>query len=519
MKPEIHFIKIAFKILILSLLSISCEPVPDKTEAYTISESALMDKIKGGWAGQVIGVTYGGPTEFRYNGTLMQDYIPIAWNEDQCEWWYENIPGLYDDVYMDLTFVEIIEKEGIHASAELHAKAFAYADYPLWHANQAARNNIINNILPPQSGHWKYNPHADDIDFQIEADFAGLMSPGMVNAAAQICDTVGHIMNYGDGWYGGVYVAALYANAFVSNDIEEIVSQSLKAIPKESKFFQCISDVINWWKAYPDDWKQTWFEVQKKWSEDVGCPDGVFSAFNIDAKINAAYAVIGLLYGQGDYGKTLEISTRCGLDSDCNPATAGGVLGTILGYDNIPEYWKKPLYRVEDKKFKFTNWSLNDVYQVGFKHAKNHLELYGATTENGIITIPRSEVIPVRLEEGWKDLIPVSNENQQTKITATNPVDSFTFEGVGFLLKGFANNLDRANLPDHIFEIQVTVDGEVQDTIFMTTEVIKRRLDIAWKYDLDSGTHQVIVEILNPKENYELLIGELFVYRRKSSKE
>lgn len=89
------------------LLISLCNCQPDEKESVTahleLSEQDLKDKIKGGWAGQVIGVTYGGPTEFRYNGTLMQDYHPIVWNDSVCEWWFDNTPGLYDDVYMDLT--------------------------------------------------------------------------------------------------------------------------------------------------------------------------------------------------------------------------------------------------------------------------------------------------------------------------------------------------------------------------------------------------------------------------------
>jgi len=75
------------------------------------------------------------------------------------------------------------QKEGINAPAESFAKAFANADYKLWHANQAARYNILHGIMPPASGHWKNNPHADDIDFQIEADFIGMICPGVVNRA------------------------------------------------------------------------------------------------------------------------------------------------------------------------------------------------------------------------------------------------------------------------------------------------------------------------------------------------
>jgi len=179
--------------LLLIFLFLACDqqntsesvPTSEQTEfdyskEVKLTKDALKDKIKGGWAGQVIGCTFGGPTEFQYCGTMIQDYIPIEWDETRMKWYYENAPGLYDDVYMDLTFVEVFEKEGLDAPATAHANAFANAEYKLWHANQAARYNILNGIDPPASGHWENNPHADDIDFQIEADFAGLMSPGMV---------------------------------------------------------------------------------------------------------------------------------------------------------------------------------------------------------------------------------------------------------------------------------------------------------------------------------------------------
>lgn len=81
--------------------------------------------------------------------------------------------------------------------------------------------------------------------------------------------------------------------------------------------------------------KRTWFEIQKHHAEEIGCPDGVFHPLDIDAKINAAYIVLGLLYGNGDFTKTMEISTRAGQDSDCNPSSAGGILGTMIGYDAI----------------------------------------------------------------------------------------------------------------------------------------------------------------------------------------
>ena len=148
-----------------------------------------------------------------------------------------------------------------------------------------ARYNILRGMTPPASGDWRNNPDADDIDFQIESDFIGLMSPGMPAAAADMADRVGHIMNSGDGWYGGVYIATMYSLAFTSTDVNYVVTEGLKAIPVGTRFYQTISGVIDLHKQYPDDWKRAWFEIQKKWAEDVGCADGVFAAFDIDARL------------------------------------------------------------------------------------------------------------------------------------------------------------------------------------------------------------------------------------------
>jgi ADP-ribosylglycohydrolase len=515
-----HFI---FSMTILLMVACTSKPAGEQVDVTkpvlktTLTKTELQDKIKGGWAGQVIGCTFGGPTEFRYKGSMINDYQPIPWDENRCLWYFENSPGLYDDVYMDLTFVDVFEKEGLDAPAKSHALAFANADYMLWHANQAARYNILSGIMPPQSGHWLYNPHADDIDFQIEADFAGLMAPGMVNTASEICDKVGHIMNYGDGWYGGVYVAAMYSLAFVSDDVEYVVEEALKAIPAESQFYQCISDVIDWHKKFPEDWKQTWFETERKWSADIGCPDGVFRDFNIDAKINAAYIVIGLLYGEGDYSKTLEISTRCGQDSDCNPASAGGILGTMLGYSNIPEFWKKAVYPVEELDFRYTTVSLNDVYKMGTKHALQVLAKNGADTGGDTIKIPVQEIKPVALEVGFEGHFPVERNGIGKNLSFENPSVEVEFTGNGFVVTGSAQKTN-AETPDTEMQLEMAVDGGEAETFVMPTAFAKRRHEVAWKYQLSEGKHVVKVMLKNPAPGYRVNVNDMLVYSSQKVK-
>ena len=310
---ELRIFGICICVLLGTVMGNAASKLPS---SVTMSKVQLENKIKGGWAGQTIGVSFGSYTEFRYQGTFIQDYQTIPWGEGYVQRLMDSWPDLYDDIYMDLTFVDVLEKKGLDASVKDFAVAFATADYNLWHANQAARYNIAHGVDNP--GHWLNNPHADDIDYQIEADFAGLMNPGMPNSASQISDKVGHLMCYGDGWYGGVYVAAMYSLAYVSDDVEYVVTEALKSIPQETTFYECMTDVINWYKQYPKDWKKCWEEIEKKWgSSDIDCPSCVEVPANIGTCVNGAYIILGLLYGQGDFEKTIDISTRAGQDSDC----------------------------------------------------------------------------------------------------------------------------------------------------------------------------------------------------------
>lgn len=478
----------------------------------TMTKAQLLDKIKGGWAGQTIGCTYGGPTEFRYSGTMIQDYIPINWPDGYIKWYYENSPGLYDDVYMDLTFVEVFDRLGLDAPVDSFAIAFANAGYTLWHANQAARYNILNGIMSPESGHWRNNPHADDLDYQIEADYAGLMSPGMPNTASEISDKIGHIMNYGDGWYGGVYVGAMYSLAFLSDDIEYIVTEALKTIPEKSLYHQCIRDVIQWHKQYPDDWKQTWAEVEKKYSEDKGCPEGIFVPFNIDATLNSAYIVIGLLYGQGDFYKTIDISTRCGADSDCNPASAGGILGTMLGYSNIPAYWMKNLKEVEDMDFAYTTISLNKAYQMSFDQALQVIERNGGKIEGEKVIIKTQQPAPVRYEKSFDGVYPVEivslggGYGQEGK--AINEIGDFTFEGTGVIFSGSVKAKDE----NYVALVEAYIDGQLIETAKLPASYRARRHELFWKYELPKGKHTVTFKWLNPKDGASIICNKVNIF-------
>ncbi|MBR5946720.1 ADP-ribosylglycohydrolase family protein [bacterium] len=487
-------------------------PVVPVAQTETITKADLMDKIKGGWAGQVIGCAYGGPTEFCYRGVMIPDERELEYPAGHLKFFYDKNPTLFDDIYMDLTFVEVLREKGLKATPEDFGVAFANRDYGLWHANQAARYNVLHGVMPPESGHWLNNPHADCIDYQIESDFAGLMSPGMPNVASELSDRVGHVMNYGDGWYGGVFTGAMYTEAFFETNVLKVVETALKTIPPESDFYKRISQVIAWYKEDPSDWKRCWTLYNENYSEDVGCPELILAPGNIDATMNSAYVVMGLLYGNKDFKATMEIATRCGQDSDCNPSTAAGILATITGYSNIPEFWMPNVKEVEDIDFIYTKLSLNTTYQAVYDLAIQNVLANGGATNATEVTIVREEPKAVRFEKSFPNMRPVELAKDLEFLgTPECKQNTFTFTGKGFAIHGYLS------CPDTQYEsqLEVSVDGKPVKT-FLNSSDYRRKIDtLCWKYDLPYAPHTVTLKLLNPKEGANLKASRVFYYEPK----
>lgn len=496
------------------LLVVQSQQLRSQVRQATISKERLLDKIKGGWVAKTIGCTYGGPVEFHYNGTMIQDYTPIVWSKDRVKYYFDTFPGLYDDLYVDIVFVNVIDKLGLGASADSFATSFANMKFPLWHGNQAARYNITQGIKP--SGYWLNNPHADDIDYQIEADFAGLMSPGMPNSASSISDKVGHLFVYGDGWYGGIYVGALYAEAFFSDNVQEIIDKALTTVPKQSDFYACISDIIRWHKMYPNDWKQTWFECQKKWSSEVGCPDGVFEPFDIDAKINSAYVTMGLLYGGKDFYHTIDIAARCGQDADCNAATSVGILGTILGYSNIPESFRSSVYAVMDRPFIYTDVSLSKLCSLSYNHALRLIEKNGGDVKSNNIIVPVETPTPVRYEKSFEGHFPIDRQPVNQMLVSDKSVD---FTGIGFVQRGYVKCSSQA---DYVAKVELYIDDKLVETAHLPAasdnSIDNRRVDLFYHYQLPSKNHQIKYKWLNPKDGAQIYLGDMIVYSNKPNR-
>ncbi|HOD52291.1 MAG TPA: ADP-ribosylglycohydrolase family protein [Candidatus Hydrogenedentes bacterium] len=360
------------------------------------------DKMAGGWIGQMVGVGWGGPTEFKW----MSEIIP----EDKVPVWKPELVNQFeqDDLYVEMTFLRTLEIYGLDVSSRQAGIDFANSEYKLWHANGQGRKNLRAGIAPPDSGHPQFNKHADCIDYQIEADYAGLIAPGMPNLAIELGEKFGRLMNYGDGLYGGQFMSGMYAEAFFESDPLKLIQAGLQCIPEGSQYAECIRDVVAWHEQNPDDWQATWHLLQAKYHDDpMGrrfvC--GKSEKGNIDAKMNGAYVVIGLLYGKGDMDKTITISTRCGQDSDCNPSSAAGILAAALGRKRLPDKFTSAIN--PDGVFSHTAYTFPSLVAVCEKVAREAVIREGGFIEKDgdgkeTLVIPVRPPRPGALMQSWE---------------------------------------------------------------------------------------------------------------------
>jgi ADP-ribosylglycohydrolase len=511
-------VKSLFRILILTIIlpSISCRGKVESAESdsHTIKMEQLRDKIAGGWAGKMLGVTYGAPVEFK---ALCKTFeAPITWVPKDVigsKW--------QDDLYVQLTFLMTMDQYGIDAPAKKFQEQFAKAGYELWHANVQARKNYFDSIFPPQSGHPDYSIHADDIDFQIEADYIGFMCPGMPQAAKKLADKVGHIMNYGDGVYGGIFIGALYSQAYFETSIPKVIEKALLSIPAQSDYAKIINDVILLHDHYPKDWRASWKELETKWGNTHICEAG--AAFNIDAKLNGAYITMGLLYGEGDPLKTMEVTTRCGQDADCNPSNALAVLGVMKGLSGLPKIYRDAVENIGDTLFIHTNYSFNKAVAQTFKYAKQLAIQNGgkATDDKLTIKVQPYQNYPLEIafpklvfdhkvsvfdKNGWRfkgawGTFNANNEDannvlyQEAKFSSKQGDEAILdFEGTGISICG--------NWHKECGKADIYIDGELKRTIdeyFWFANQVQNDMDLYHITNLKKGKHTVKVVVRGEK--------------------
>ena len=392
--------------------------------AATLSDREVRDSVRGAWAGGVAGAAWGFPVEFDFNGrTVPRERVPRFSMAYTNRYTFSHPYGP-DETYVEIPFLDALRRNVLAGWPEWGA-SFAATRFRLFSANLRGRQNLKAGIGAPASGDPDNNPFASNIDFQIESDFAGLVAPAQPGAAIDIAWRAGHVMNYGDGVYGGVMVAAMTAEAFRARSLGQIVEVGRRAVPEGSSYREMIEDVIRWHRANPRSWRKTWRLLERKWNaHDPAVKRDhrhVDHEFNIDARLNGAYILLGLLYGRGDFARSVGISLRAGQDTDCNPANVGSIIGAWRGFDRLPARFTRGL-RYRDKLPR-TSYTLRRAIRATLSVARTVTETGGGTTGKRW-AIPDSPVAAPLVEQ-WP-LTPDAPPQLQASASATDRTVSFT---------------------------------------------------------------------------------------------
>lgn len=286
-----------------------------------LNKKQYYDKVQGCWIGKNIGGTIGAPFEGTKDMPEIEGYTTPKG---------EPLPN--DDLDLQLVWLNALRDIG-----PLGVDANVLADYwmthvtPHWGEYGICKGNLQAGLLPPLSGEFE-NDWKNSNGAWIRSEIWSCLCPGIPNLAVKyaIMDaSVDH--GYSEGTYAEIFTAALESKAFFESDLRKLIDSALDYLPNDCRVARSINIVIDCYDNGVD-----WKEARQRVVEDNVHDLGWFMA-----PANVAFVVLGLLYGEGDFKKSMIITVGCGDDTDCTAATCGAVLGIINGASGIPEDWKE----------------------------------------------------------------------------------------------------------------------------------------------------------------------------------
>jgi len=305
-----------------------------------ISLKDYKNKVKGCWLGKNIGGTLGMPFE-GFRGCLDLDW----YTQDMSKGAAAN-----DDLDLQLVWLVAAEKYGKNLDAKILAEYWTSYIFPSWSEYGMAKANLTKGILPPLSG-WYNNFHKDSCGAFIRSEIWACLAPGHPEIAIKYAYEDAIVDHVDEGVYAEIFCAAVQSAAFVESDAETLINIGLSYIPADSGVAKSVKLAIECYKNGLD-WKAARKKVLQTFPGTFvfhGAIGGVFEEDipmgepGYDAPGNIGIIIIGWLYGEGDFGKSICIATGCGEDADCTAATLGAILGIVLGADKIPEKWIEPI--------------------------------------------------------------------------------------------------------------------------------------------------------------------------------
>lgn len=329
----------------------------------------LLDKAHGAWTGRCAGCLLGKCVESRRQWQIAEylksqgrwpltSWFSGAADEavrEKCSFpaadapcYGENITCMVEDDDTNYTTAALAIAKNRGASfTPLDVAEFWLRHIPFYHtytAERVAYRNLLRYLpVPDNTGEFEgefstatfRNPYREWIGAQIRGDFYGYCCPGDPQRAAELAWRDAAISHVKNGIYGAMWVAAMLAAAYVCDDIHTVIGAGLGEVPASSRFRKDIEEVLAW-RAEQRSYEEAVDAIGGRWDED-------FRHHWCHTNSNAQIVAVALLWGEMDLGRTICGAVMPGFDTDCNAATAGSVLGLMLGRKALPSEWAKPI--------------------------------------------------------------------------------------------------------------------------------------------------------------------------------
>lgn len=331
--------------------------------AQKISKAELKDKIAGAWIGQMIGNIYGLPFETKFiEQPASESRFPFGYTKNLEK--LKKYDGAFsdDDTDVEYLYLLLMEKCGVEPTyADMKASWMYHIRDRVWLANRGALGLMHYGFTPPFTGDKNLNPHWFQIDPQLINEIWGYTAPGMVHYAAQKSDWAARVTS--DSWAVSptVLYGAMFSKAFFCNDVRTLIKEGLKELPVNDRFGIAVRQMIALHDKYPHDWTKVRQMMAKEYYDD----ENPMTKTVWNANLNGLCGVLALLYGDGDFQRTLDLSCAIGFDCDNQAATMSGLLAVMHGAHSLPasltmpiQGWTKPF---NDRYINITRYDMPDA--------------------------------------------------------------------------------------------------------------------------------------------------------------
>ncbi|MCK5801659.1 MAG: ADP-ribosylglycohydrolase family protein [Lentisphaeria bacterium] len=328
-----------------------------------MSSDILFDRIRGAWLGRAAGCVLGIPCEgmsrdqiatactvsgqkYPLTGYWLSDPKPgqanglhygVTPRKRFLQPWMRDV-GADDDLAYTQLGLLILQEHGLDFTSANVGEAWLRYLPTACTAEKVALQNLKDGMVPPETARTDDNPFAEWIGADIRSDPWGYAAPGCPERAAEFAWRDARVSHVRNGIYGEMYFSAVIATALVEDSgtpaasVERSLEAGLAEIPKHCRMAETVRETMEWCRE-ESAWKETVGRILVRYR-------GMSPVHTLN---NAALTIAGLMYGRGRFGPTIGLTVSAGLDTDCTAATAGSILGAILGAKRLPARWRTPL--------------------------------------------------------------------------------------------------------------------------------------------------------------------------------